>query len=262
VNIETDLYKYELIIAIGGQEFESFGDIYKNYTDFFFQVPIINIDHSSANEHFGQMNIVNINAVANSEVLFELLKQIDSGLLDSEVATMLLTGMIHKTRSFRSTNVTPKTLKTAGELIAMGARRDEIVQHLYKTRTVETLRLWGRALSRLKSDEKNGIVWTLLTRQDFVNSGTDENSLENIIDELMMSSPNAKIAVIFYEREDGNIAGILRANRPYDALYLGAPFRASGRQEEAFLRMKENNIVQAEKKVITHIKKQILSNKS
>lgn len=257
VKISTDHYRYDLIISIGASDLESLGQMYKLYSDFFFQTPIINIDHDSANEHFGQMNLVDINAVASSEVCFDLFRRIDTSLIDEEVATFFLAGMIYKTKSFRSENVTPKTLKVAGDLIASGGRRDEIVEHLYKTRTVETLRLWGRALARLKSTSDNTLVWTLLTRQDFVSAGTDEKSLENIVEELMMSSPNAKIGILFYEHKDGGIQAIVHADRPFDALYLGAPFRASGTREEAYLRLTDKDIVTAEKNVITHVKKQL-----
>lgn len=257
VRITTDSYKFDLIISFGAQGFENFGKLSKQYADFFFQIPIINIDHSSANEHFGQINIVDINAVSSTEVLFDILEHIDKGLIDEEMATFLLTGMIFKTHSFRSTNVSPKTLKVAGKLISAGARRDEIVEKLYKTRTVETLRLWGRALARLKSDEKHGIVWTLLTQQDFANAGAGFEALENIMEELMMSSPHARIAAVFYEHPKKHIEVLLRATRPHDALQLGAPFRAAGTREEARLRLADEDIVLAEKHVITHIKEQV-----
>lgn len=257
LTIHPNEYKYDLIVAIGGAELESFGEIYKSYADFFFNTPIINIDHATANEHYGQINLVDINAAACCEVVHDIFRSIDQTLVDEEVATYFLTGMIHKTKSFRAPNVTPKTLKTASDLIARGARRDEIVEKLYKTRTVETLRLWGRALARLKSDAKAGIVWTMLTRDDFIKAGADEDALENIIDELMVSSPDANIAAVFYEHPEKHIAVTLHASRPHDALYLGAPFRASGTREQANLRIKENDIVKAERKVISYIKDQL-----
>lgn len=261
VKISTDGYKYDLIITIGAQDLESLGELYKLYADFFFQTPIINIDHSSANEHFGQMNLVDINAVSCSEVCHDIFEKIDPSLLDEEISTYLLAGMIFKTKSFRSTNVSPKTLKVAGSLIGRGARRDEIVEKLYKTRSIETLRLWGRALARLKSDPKIGLVWTMLTRQDFINAGADETALENIVEELMMSSPEAKVAALFYEHPENHIEVILKTERPYDALYLGAPFKAAGIREEALLRLNEKDVVTAEKKVISHIKKQLETQK-
>ncbi|MBT3210535.1 MAG: hypothetical protein HN345_00830, partial [Planctomycetaceae bacterium] len=254
VATSTDSYRYDLIIGIGAADYESFGTTFKRYGDFFFETPLINIDHSPDNEHFGSINVVDMNAVSSTEVCHDLLKRLDASFIDEEIATMILTGMIHKTRSFKSPNVSPKTLKTASNLIAQGARRDEIVQQLYKTRTVETLRLWGRALARLKSDKKHGLVSTMLTRQDFVHAGTDEGALETIIEELITSTPEAQIAAIFYEDTDHQIRVILHAERPHDAIYLGAPFNAMGTRALAALSIKETDIVKAEKKVMTHLR--------
>ena len=257
VKIVTDNFRYDTIIAIGGQDLESFGDIFKKYKEFFFKTPIINIDHDEKNEHFGQANLVDMSAVSCSEVCYGLFCQIDESLIDEEVATFFLTGMMFKTKSFRSERVTPRTLKVAGDLIAKGARRDQIVQNLYKTRNLETLRLWGRALARLKADKEHALVWTLLTHQDFVNAGAGEEALENIVDELIMSAPEAKIAALLFERADNTIAVLLNAKRPYDALHLGAPFRAAGTREEALLTLREKEIVEAERAVISHIQKQV-----
>ncbi|MFA6522409.1 MAG: hypothetical protein WCT24_02355 [Patescibacteria group bacterium] len=256
VELVSDKFRYDLIIALGGSDLEQFGDLYKKYSDFFFGTPLINIDHSPANEHYGQINLVDVNAVSVSEIIFDLLREIDKSLIDASVATNLLAGMIFKTKSFKSTNVTPKTLKSAGDLMAFGAKRDEIVTHLYRTRTVETLRLWGRALARLKSDKEHGLVWTMLTKSDFVNAGADETALADVIDELIVTSPHAKIAAIFYEGVD-RVHVILHAERPHDAIFLGAPFSASGTREEARLEIRETDLVGAEKKVISHIKSHI-----
>lgn len=257
VKVSTQEYRFDLIITIGAADLESLGELYKNYSDFFFATTVINLDHNPKNEHFGAINLVDMSAVATSEVCHELFVRLDPGLVDSEVATFFLTGMIHKTKSFRSPNVTPKTLKVASDLIARGARRDEIIQKLYKTRSVETLRLWGRALSRLKSEEKKGLVWTMLTRGDFASAGADEQALDDIIDELLLSSPHAKIAAVFYEHPSSEIRVILHAQRPHDALALGAPFKASGTREEAILKIIHEDLVAAERQVITHIEKSV-----
>ena len=257
VRISTDQYRYDLILSIGSPDLESLGATYHRYADFFFETPIVNIDHQSRNEHFGQLNLVDVNAVACGEVCHDLFSQIDESLIDEEIATYLLTGMIAKTRSFRAGAVSPKTLKVAGSLIARGARRDEIVEKLYKTRTVETLRLWGRALARLKSDADRGMVWTMLTRQDFAAAGAQESDLESIVEELLMTTPQARIAAVFYERTDKGIATILHAQKPHDALALGARFKASGTREEAHLELGTEDIVDAEKRVVTHVREQL-----
>ena len=48
-------------------------------------------------------------------------------------------------------------------------------------------------------------------------------------------------------RQHPDIASILHARRPFDALMLGSPFRAAGTREEARLQIRQNDIVKAEK---------------
>lgn len=253
VKVITTSYRYDLIITIGAADLVSLGSLGGTYADFIFNTPVINIDHSATNEHFGQLNMVDMSAVANGEVCFELMCRVDESLIDEHIATCFLAGMIAKTKSFKTHNVTPRTLKVAGNLMNKGARRDEIIEKLYRTRSVETLRLWGRALARLKVDAEHHIVWTLLTRQDFVNAGSDESALEDIVEELLATSPEARVVVIFYEHHNGYIAATLHAERPHDALELGAPFKASGTREAVRLTLGDHDIVEAEKAVVTHL---------
>lgn len=254
VRISTTGYRYDLIIMLGVPDVTSLGAVATAYADFFFNTPIINIDHASANEQHGHLNLVDISAVANGEVCYELVSRIDANLVDAHIATCFLTGMIAKTKSFKTPNVTPKTLKVVGALMNAGAERDAIVEKLYRTRSVETLRLWGRALARLKADHDAHMAWTLLTKQDFVAAGAHEDALDDIVEELLATTPEAQVIAIIYERQDGTIAARLHTERPHDALHLGAPFKASGTRDAARLTMHETDIVKAEKALVTHIR--------
>jgi nanoRNase/pAp phosphatase (c-di-AMP/oligoRNAs hydrolase) len=128
VKIATTAFRYDLVILIGCQDLKSLGALQEKYADFFYETPIMNLDHNPSNEHFGQYNVVDIGATSVGEVLFELTEKIDAALIDEDIATSFLAGMIAKTKSFRTQNVTPKTLATASALIAKGAKREEIVE--------------------------------------------------------------------------------------------------------------------------------------
>lgn len=257
VRTSSSGYKFDLIICIGSPDYESCAHLYSENPDFFFRTPVINIDHTSENEHYGQINIVDMTASACGEVCHDLIEAIEPGLIDDEVATAFLTGMIAKTKSFKSRNVTPKTLQTASKLIAAGARREDIVRNLYKTRTIQTLRLWGRTLARLKVDADTKIVWSLLSQQDFLHAGAEEQDLPDVIDELIASSPSAKTVVLIYEMRDRNICAIVRVERPLDAITLCRGYNAAGTREEVRLCIINKTIVQVEKELIESIKKQI-----
>jgi len=254
VRVASDDYRYDLIIAIGVPDWASLGTLFSTYADFFIETPTVILDHGPANEHFGTINIVDLTATSVSEVCFNLFTNIDATLIDSTIATALLAGMMSKTKSFRAQNVTPKTLEVAQKLMEKKADREKIVEHLYRTRSVETLRLWGRALARLKADAEIGLVWTLIAKQDFVIAGANADALRDIADELLLTSPAAKIALILFENHNGTIAGQLFAQRPQNALVLGAPFHAAGTPEAAILLFTQTDIVSAEQAAVEHIR--------
>jgi len=254
IQLTASAFRYDLIIVIGANDLEACGHLYLENTEFFLRTPIINIDHSPSNEHFGQINAVDLTACACGEVCHDLIDSFEAEFIDEEVATAFLTGMIAKTKSFKHKNVTARTLQTASKLIAKGARRDMIVHHLYRTRSVETLRLWGRALARLKSDESINAVWTLLSQQDFLHAGAKEQDLPDVIDELLSTSPQAKIIIVLYEDAQKNACAIIQTDHEYHALQLLSPLNPTGNSREARLFLKDKHIVDAEKLILDTIR--------
>jgi nanoRNase/pAp phosphatase (c-di-AMP/oligoRNAs hydrolase) len=253
VRVFRSPYAYDLLICIGAHGLEACEKLHKHYADFFYRTPILNIDHSPANEHFGQLNVVDLTATSCSEVCHDLVMALYPHLVDEEIATLLLAGMIAKTKSFKTRNVTPKTLTTASTLIEKGARREEIINHLYRVRSVSTLRLWGRALARLKHDVQRHLVWTMLSQQDFLHAGAEDDDLPEVIDELIACSPDAELALLLYEDRDHCIRAFLRANPPHHAARILKTFSPSGSHEEAHVRLQNMSLVEAERVVLKAI---------
>lgn len=250
-------FRYDLIVTVGAADVSACGALFTASPDFFYATPLINVDHRPENERFGALNAVDLTASSCGEVCHDLFEAIDPSLMDEESATAFLTGMIAKTKSFKRPNVTPKTLQTAGKLVAKGARREAVVERLYRTRSVPTLRLWGRALARLKKDAASPLVWSALSRQDFLHAGAEETDLLDVIDELITSSPDAKVAALLYEAADGSVRAYVHAERPYDALALCAGLSPTGTREDVRLTWKEGGIVKAEQDMVARLSAQM-----
>ncbi|MFA5935941.1 MAG: hypothetical protein WC787_03760 [Patescibacteria group bacterium] len=248
--------RYDLVIALDAPDMQSLGELARTHADFLFRTTILNIDADSANEHWGQVNLVDLNAVSTTEILFGLFDAWNRHVINADIATALLAGMIAKTRSFRTTDVTPKTLTTASQLVAMGARREEIVHGLWRTRTVPTLKLWGRALSRLEQDRERKLVWASLSRQDFLETGAELESLDDVTSELIAYAPDASIIVFVYETETPNELMIsLRANPPFSASDLARPFSGTGTRERAVFKLQEKmSLLDGTKAVIERLR--------
>lgn len=247
--------RYDLVIALDCPDMASLGPLAREHADFLYRTHVINIDCSPANEHWGQVNLVDLNAVSTTEILFNLLESWNRNLIDEDLATALLSGMIAKTRSFKTPNVTPKTLATSSALIAMGARREDIVNGLWRTRSVATLKLWGRALARLEQDRDTGLVWTVLSHQDFIAAGADPAALEDVIDELVSYAPEAKTVALIYEPNAGRgVCVSLASTPPRSAAELGRPLGLSGTRDRATGCLTGTTLLEASKTVIERLR--------
>lgn len=246
VRSESSGMKYDFIVTLGAADLDALGPLFSDQPDLFFKIPTANLDHDPANEHFGTMNFVDLTAASVTEVLWRLIKNHDRGLVDEEIATALLAGMISKSRSFTSEKMAPDTLTAAAELVALGADRERIVHGLYRTRSVQTLRLWGRALARLKHDPARGLVWSSLTRQDFALAGAADAELADVLDELIATSPDARVAVLVHEAADGTICAIVDAVRPHDAARLTAAWQSAGSARRARVCIRGKTLADAE----------------
>lgn len=200
VTARTGEFKYDLIFTVGASDLESLGRLYDDNIEFFYKTTVINIDHQAANEDYGQINFVDLNTVATAEILFYLLKNYKPEMISEDVATCLLTGIIQQTKNFKTPNLTPRVLLTTSELIAAGARREEIIDHLYRSRDMASLKLWGKILTNLKAERNGELLWSKLDSQEFNRPGVNLDSLSDIIEELIATVPSAKIIIIFGEK--------------------------------------------------------------
>ncbi|MFA6304158.1 MAG: DHH family phosphoesterase [Patescibacteria group bacterium] len=257
VKLENSRFTFDLIIALDTPDLEGLGKLYDFHRDIFYQLPVINIDHSPANEQYGHFNLIDVTRASTAEIVYQLINEWQPTLLDQAMATCLLAGLISKTKSFKTNQVNPAALKVAGELINLGANRKEIVTHLYQTKTIATLKLWGKILGRLQADAGSKIVWSKLDLHDFTESGATEKDIAGVIEELIASSPLSQIIILFYQLGLNQTKVILHTQNLTNALGLIKQFNPTGDKNNAIVVL-DLGIDQAEKIILETIKAQII----
>lgn len=254
-------FRYDLIITLDTPDLVSLGSVYTNSENFFYSTPIVNIDHKGSNENYGQINVIDLPASTSSEIVFSILSEIKEEYINRHVANALLTGIIGGTNSFKDKKVRPQTLKTASRLVDLGADRSFIIKNLYQTKTISTFKLWGAALTNLKHDEEHGLVWTTITRDDFVRSGAKQEDLNTIVEELITTSPEAKYILLLNEHIDHGkedlIQGTLRILPAHNATEIMQPYDAQGDEDLTTFSIKGKKLHEAEQEIVAHIKEQI-----
>ena len=172
--------------------------------------PDINIDHHVTNEKFGRINLIEGEEVATSAILTNHLP-IWGFQITRPIAAALLTGIITDTLGFRTSNVTPESLRQAAALMETGVDMPELYMRGLVRRSYAATRYWGGGLSKLS--KKSGIVWGTLTLEDRKAagySGNDDADLINIISAI----DGFKVGMIFVEQSNQRIKISWRALEP------------------------------------------------
>jgi len=211
-------FRYDIVFVLGSPDKESLGSLYEECPDIFYEMPIVNIDTRTENEHFGQLNLVDMTASSVAEILFGMFSAIEQKHIDEAVAEALLTGIVSATESFQKKNTTPRSLDIASKLITLGADREKIVLSLFKTQPFSTLKLWGRVLTNLRLDEGLRLVSARLSLDDFVQSRTRPDILPAILDRIKANySSGSLFAVVYPDTNDQSLAILKTASTEHAA---------------------------------------------
>ena len=247
-------FKYDLVVVIGCQSLDDLGKIKEKNSDLFFELPVVNIDNSTANENFSQFNLVDTTASSVSEALSEFLKGFGEKHLNPAAAQCFLTGIVSATSNFQSERTTPQTFLAASRLIEKGANQQEIVRHLMKTQSFPFMKLWGRVMARLNWDEKLKLAWSLVSLEDFVQSRTTEEDLPLILEKIKDNFSSGNIfAIIFSESLKKNIA-LLKTNDLPTLRNLEKLFDGEIKNGHLSVEFLGKDILEAEKEMLDKLK--------
>lgn len=247
-------FHYDVLIALDAADLDQLGKIYEQHPKIFKSVPVINIDHHASNDYFGTINLVDLTATSTAEILVGLIEALGPSLIDEDVATALLAGIISDTGSFQHANTTPKSLTIAAQMVGFGAKQQEIIKNFFKTKQFPTLKLWGKILSKLQHDANTKITWSSVSLEDFKESNAVAEHVGGIIDELMTSVPNADIVVLLTEREPNIISGSVRTKKGVDSALVAKLFGGGGHYGAAGFKLLDMSSTDAEAMVISKIK--------
>ena len=199
VTFRTSKFPYDAVVTLGVSSLESMGDFYGKFAELFFETPVINLDYRGLNEGFGQLNLVQLNATSVSEIVFDLINEMEKDLIDGEIATSLLAGIIAETNSFQHSRTTPQAFLKASQLVSLGGKQQDIVNRLYKSKSLGFLKLWGRVLARLEHEPESFAVRSAVNRTDVEKTGATSDDIAAVIKEMTQQLSFAKIHVFFRE---------------------------------------------------------------
>jgi phosphoesterase RecJ-like protein len=211
--------EFDLIITVDCSDLERAGIALKEKP-----APDINIDHHVTNTKFARINLVDDQAAATSEMIVDILPEF--GLqLSPAVAAALLTGLITDTIGFRTSNVSPRTLRHAARLMETGVDMPYLYRRALINRSYESVKFWGSGLINLERDGR--LIWTTLTMDDRKLAGYPGRDDADLIN-VLSSIDEVDIAMVFVEQPNGRIKVSWRAQPGFDVAEIATVFGGGG----------------------------------
>ncbi len=187
---------------------------------------ILVIDHHITGDHLGDVELLDPQAAAAGEVVFDLFKIADWAIT-RRIAESFFVAVATDTGWFKFGNADSRIFHTAAELIEMGVHPNDMYRRLYQSFTPARLKLMTRMLEHLTLHAKGRIAMQYILRKDFDETGASGPDTENLIDECQRIQ-SVEAAVLIVELADGKFRCSLRSKGNVDVRAVAQPYGGGG----------------------------------
>ncbi len=209
---------------------------------------VIDIDHHVTEGAFGDVRIQQPKAAATAEIVYRLFKVMDVPITPA-IATCLLTGIITDTGLYRYMNVSPATFRLSATLMEAGASPSEIAEEVFESRSFASVKLLGRAIEHIQSEDGGRLVWSYISYNDFQELCATDEDTEGIITQLRAVRGSVVLALL-REVKPGRVRVSVRSrDERIDMARLAEKFGGGGHRLAAGFWV-EGGIEEAKQQVI------------
>ena len=198
------------------------------------------IDHHLDPSPFADLYIINENATATGEIIYDLLHSIDSGAITAPIAEALYAAIMTDTGSFRFPKTVERTHLIASDLLKRGADPTRIYQKIFEEGPMNKLKLLGRALDSLTVVHGGAVAYMALPRGAFIETQTSEEDTDNMINNAM-SIGGVRVGLMFVELEKG-VKVSFRSKGDIPINELAKEFGGNGHRNAAGARISEGRL--------------------
>lgn len=214
----------------------------------------IQIDHHDFGEAFGKVQILEPEASAVGEIVYELLRAMDAEIT-SAIATCLLTSIIIDTGAFRFSNIRPKTFEICAQLAKKGVDMQHLIEEAYWVKSRSMALLSSHALLHARFSKDGALAWAVVTQEDIQRYGAGLSDADSVADDLRCIT-GVKIAALFRETAHRNYRVSLRSKKGINVALVAKRFGGGGHHNSAGCRLQhsekeKNRILAALQELLT-----------
>ena len=131
LNFSQGDFNVDLVVALGVHERNDLDDAITSHGRILHDATIVTInDTGDGKSKLGAVDWTNTDASCLAEMLVSISEALEGGILDKQMSTAFLTGIVAATDRFKNDKTTPKLMTMAAQLMAAGANQQQIAQSL------------------------------------------------------------------------------------------------------------------------------------
>jgi phosphoesterase RecJ-like protein len=217
------------------------------------------IDHHLSSDDLGATEFKDVSASATGVLIAELIAAAGDEISLSQ-AEALFAAIATDTGWFRFPNTDSRTLLAAASLIDHGVRPNLLYRELYERSSLARLKLHSIALGRATLACDGKLAYTLVTLQDFVDTGALPTDTEELVN-VCLAIEGVQAAFILVEQPDGRMKASLRSRSELSVAAIAEQFGGGGHRLAAGT-MLPGPILAAEESLLTAFQQSIRENAS
>lgn len=217
----------DYIVAIDVAGIQLFGDAVREYAD---RVDLC-IDHHPSNSGYADAMLLDGDAAATAEVMYELIGAMGA-TLTPQVADCLYTGLSTDTGCFKFANTTARTHLIAAKLIEAGAQVVKLNNILFENKSRRRLEIERLALDSLEFYFDDRCALICLTREQIAQTGADGTDLEGITG-IPRAIEGVQAGITMRQQPTGSYKVSVRTEVGVDASAICARLGGGGHRQAA-----------------------------
>ncbi len=135
LNFSEGDYNVDTVVALGVKSRDDFDSAILSHGRILHDAKIVTINTGEGVSALGSVNWDDPRASSISEMLVSLIDNLAAGLLDNQIATSLMTGIVAATDRFSNLKTSPEVMQVASRLMSSGANQQLISSNVAGTTT-------------------------------------------------------------------------------------------------------------------------------
>ncbi|WP_103105991.1 DHH family phosphoesterase [Brevibacillus reuszeri] len=220
--------RFGAVIAVDCADESRMGDVRSLFDS---GARLLNIDHHPTNDGFGDVNLIQTDAAATAQILFEVAEELGV-TFNEELALCIYTGLLTDTGGFRYSNTSPRVMEIASRLLGFGVKPGEVAERCLEEITFAHVKILRRALQTLELSHQNLIASITVSLADFAETNAEREDAGGLVN-YCRNIEGVEVGVSFVESEPGVVKVSMRARDRVDVSLVAKQLGGGGHAKAA-----------------------------